>query len=189
MAPENRTRDSDGPKSQTDYDAERAVYGDLREKQPTETRSGIVERGGRALEIVCSGQADQPVPEVFPLDEDEDHEDDDDAGGRKWVDQGRQNRAQVLERAGIRLSDLDRDRRHRSGRRQGNLPQRAAASRRRRVVQLLAQVLEHVGSALERTAPGRRAPQRIDLLTDGRLILGKLAGEIVQLCCEETGQA
>jgi hypothetical protein len=61
----------------------------LGEKQPTQSPAGIVNRCGRALEISRAGKPDQPVPQILPLSEDEDHEDDHNPGGYKRMNQGR----------------------------------------------------------------------------------------------------
>jgi hypothetical protein len=53
-----------------------------------QTARCVVERRRRFLEVVGSGEADQPVPEILALEQDEDHEDHDDARCGEWVYEG-----------------------------------------------------------------------------------------------------
>ena len=72
-------------------------------RKPAEPAGGVVERRGRALQVVGSGQPDQTVAQILALDQDEDHENDDDARGRQRRYQGRNQRSQALKRARIGL--------------------------------------------------------------------------------------
>src|SRR5215213_9262609 len=47
----------------------------------------------------------------------------------------------------------------------------------------LAQILEHIGRALERAAAGGRAAERLDFLAHGRLVARQVAGRISESAC------
>jgi hypothetical protein len=64
----------------------------------------------RALEIARAGEPDQPVPQILPLSEDEDHKDDDNPGGHKRMEQRRDDGCQRLQGTGVRLPDFHRNR-------------------------------------------------------------------------------
>jgi hypothetical protein len=80
-----------------------------------------------------------------------------------------------LQRARIRLPDFNRD----------WTPWgtciRAAPRRRAWILQLCAEILQHFGGLLERAASRSRAAHVLDLLAQGRLILGQVRGELVRL--------
>ena len=85
--PQDRAGDADGPKSEADRDSETGVDRKLDQEEAAQSPGCIVQRRRRALQVMRACQPDQPVPQVFPLQQNEDHENDDDERRRERVDQ------------------------------------------------------------------------------------------------------
>ena len=113
-------RNADQPEADADRQTEGGVERDLRQKEPAQPLTGLVEGGGGPLNVLGSGEPDEPIPEILALQQDEDHEDHDNPGGRKRRQQGFDDRNQCRESAWIRLFHFNGDRFI------GRLPQRAA---------------------------------------------------------------
>ena len=174
-----------------DDHAESRVDRQLSEKQPAKARRGIVQRRRRSLQIVRAREPDQTVSKILALDQDEDDEDDDDAGGRERIEQRRNQGSQILQRARIRLAHFNRDRRDRPGR-IWTAETRDRPSDRFVVlwlVELPAQLLQHVRRAFQCAAARRGAAHRLDLFPHRRLINRKIAGQLGQLICDQCAQA
>ena len=180
-APEHRARDANEPQARSDHDAKGRIQGELHEEEATETACRVVERRGRLLQILRAGKLDEPIPEILALQENEDDENDRDAGGRERLQQRRNQRGDAFQRTRRRLTHLDRDRsRLLPGR--GRLRRCPARRGVLGLVELLAEILQHVGGAFERAAGRRRATQRLDLFAHGGLVARQIAGQLIELC-------
>jgi len=179
-APQRRAGNPDQPQAAANQHAEARVEHELIEEKPAQARRGVVERRGRALQIVGARQPDQTVPEILALNQDEDHEDDDDPRRCQRRYERSDQRAQALQRAGIGLQHLHRDRPD-AGLRSRAGGQRISRCDRLGLVQLLAEILEHLGGTLERGTAARHAAHRLDLGQDGCLVLRQVAGQAVEL--------
>jgi hypothetical protein len=153
----------------------------LNEKEPAQAGRCIVQRRSGFLQIMRTCQLDEAIAQVLALQKSEHDEDRDNPCRGQRSQQRRDQRCDALERRGWRLADLDRYR-------LGLLPWRRHLRRRGRargrvlrLVELLAQVLQHVGGTLEGAAGRGRAAQRLDLLTHGELIARQLTGELGHL--------
>ena len=71
------------------------------------------------------------------------------------------------------------------------MPERPGRRSRRvlRLIELFAQILEHIGRALERAAAGGRAAERLDLLAHGRLVARQVTGKLRELRGHQPAQA
>src|SRR4029434_3144972 len=116
-------------------------------------------------------QLNETISQILPLQKNEDYENNDDAGCRERPKQGRNQRRDILQGSGRRLTDLDRYR-------SGLLPRRGSLKRSGRtcrgvlwLIELFAQVLKYVRCTFERPARCCRAAKRLDLFAHGELIL------------------
>jgi hypothetical protein len=142
-----------------------------------------------SLQVVRAREPDQAVSEIFALNQDEDHEDDDDAGCRQGIEQRRYQGPQVLQCSRIRLADFDRNR---SDRRCIWIAEPRGRPTDGFVflwlVEFPAQFLKHIGSAFQRAAACRRTANGLDLFAHRRLINRKVAGELGKLICDQGTQ-
>ncbi len=139
----------------------------LREEIPAQAPGPVVERVGRALQIVGPGEPDQAIAQILALEQKEDDEDGDEPRSGKRIDQGLQHPLDRLHRGGFRRPDLHRDRRT------GIVGCRALRRGGVLAPDLLIEVLEERRDAVERATGGRGA-QRAYLLLDVVLIGRKL---------------
>src|SRR6476660_425186 len=96
-----------------------------------------------------SRQPDQPITQILALKQNKDHENDDDAGRRQRMKQRRDQAFQTLQRARIRLAYFHRNRRRGwSFGTDESSPAKPTGSVLR-LVEFLAQVLQHAGGAFE----------------------------------------
>ena len=151
---------------------------------------GIVERRGGLLQVVRAGEADQAVPQVLPLQQDEDHEDDDDPGRRSGWMSGVMKAPRVCRApgSGWRTSTgMGFVSRGGHGARRQRVGRRSCPGLR--LVEFLAQVLQHVGGALERAAAGGGPAQGLHLLAHGGLVARQVAGELGDLRRHDGGES
>jgi hypothetical protein len=116
------------------------------------------------------------------LKQNEDHENNDDAGRREGMNQRGDQGPQAFQRAGIGLTYFHRNRRHWPG--DAGSEDGTWRTRRWRVlwlIKLLAEILQHVGGALQRAPAGSRVSEGLDLFANGRLVAGEVSRELRQL--------
>src|ERR1700751_5541961 len=93
-APKDRAWCANEPQTYPDHDPKGTIQNELSQEKPTKAPRCVVERRCSSLQIMGSGQPNEPVTKIFALEQNEDHENDDDARGRermnKWSDQGAQ---------------------------------------------------------------------------------------------------
>lgn len=107
-APQDGAGNSDDPQTDADHDTERSIHGELHQKQPAQAGCGVVERGGRLLQIMRARELDETIPQVLPLQQHEDDKNGDDACRGEGVDQRRKQCCNALQSGGGRLANLDR---------------------------------------------------------------------------------
>ena len=185
-SPQGGAWNANEPQAEADHHAIGRIEAELGQKQSAEPLAGVVERSRGALEILGACQPHQPIPQILLLHQDKDHEDDHDAGGCQRMDKRRDQRHQGLQCAGIRLLDLDWDRPIRSRAGGGQADDGTTC---RGLVELAAQVLQHLRGALQRAGARRRAAQALNLLAQGGLIARQLAGELVDLRNHQRAEA
>jgi len=71
----------------------------------------VIQRLGRALEIARAGQPNEAVPQIFPLEQEEDQEDNDDGRNRQGLEQRSDDVLNDLQRRRIQPVDIDWSRR------------------------------------------------------------------------------
>jgi hypothetical protein len=71
--------------------------------------AGIVEGGGRALEVLSARESHKPIPQVLALDQNENDEDDNNPRGGHGMYQRGDDRDEDLECTRIGLSHFDRN--------------------------------------------------------------------------------
>jgi len=91
----------------------------------------------RPVQVFCTSETYKPISQVALLKQNKNHKNDDDAGGRKRVDQRLYESPEHLERPGIWLSDLDR---YRSVRLRLTTQRRVRGRRSCGLVQLLLEI-------------------------------------------------
>src|ERR1700748_2505154 len=98
-----------------------------------------------------SGQTNKTITKILALDQNENDEDHDDAGGRKWRYQRRYQRPKAFEGSWIRLKHFDRHGSNRPGSKRTNEGWTDRSIRRSRfgLVEFLSQILQHSGRALQ----------------------------------------
>ena len=109
-APEYRIGHADEPQPGPDQHAKARVDRGLRQEIAAQAAGGIIERYGCAPKISRAGEPDKAVSQIFPLQQEEDHENHDDAGRREWLKQGCRDLLEEQERRRMGLADLDRHR-------------------------------------------------------------------------------
>ncbi len=109
-APKHRTGDPDDPQSHADHHPEGDIQSELNKKKPAQTCRRVIERSGRFLQVMRTRKFEETVSQILPLQENEDDEYCGDARGGQRPEQGRNQRRNVFECRGRRLTDLDRDR-------------------------------------------------------------------------------
>jgi hypothetical protein len=117
------------------------------------------------LQIVRTGELDEAIAQILPLQKDENHEYRHDAGRGQRPQQRRDQRRNAFKRGGRGLTHLDRDRLDFLS---GRYSLRRRDQGRRGVlwlVKLLPEVLQNVGGAFQRAAGGGRPAHRFDLFT------------------------
>jgi len=128
----------------------------------------LVKRRRRTLKVPGACQANESVPQVLPLQQNEYNEDGHDPGGRERMDQRRDECRKCLKGAGIRLFDFYWYR----------LVASAIFRKRTRryfviwSFNLLAQVMQYLGRPLDRASSAGHAPQALDLIAQSRLVSG-----------------
>ena len=169
-APEHWIGHTDQPQADADGNADSDVHDQLHQQIPADPLGGVAQGLGCPVQIAGAEEPDEPVAQVLPLQQHEHDEDDDDAGGRQRLDQRSDDGLQQLQRRGVGLPDLNRDRLWLDGFR---LERRCVFLRRRRLGRLLdvlPEVAQHLPRALDKAAAGCARLQGTDLLADIVLI-------------------
>ena len=87
MNPEqHRVRHTDEGKPGSDDDSKQNVEQGLRQEVPAQTVCAVVDRLGGAMQIVRSGEPDQAIYKILPLQQEKDHEDGDETRRGEGVD-------------------------------------------------------------------------------------------------------
>ena len=86
------------------------VHDQLHQQIPADPLGGVAQGLGCPVQIAGAEEPDETVAQVLPLQQHEHDEDDDDAGGRQRLDQRSDDGLQQLQRRGVGLPDLNRDR-------------------------------------------------------------------------------
>ena len=82
QAPQHRIRHADEVEGDADRDAVGQVHHELHQQIAADPGGGVVDGLRALLEVACSGQLDEAVAQVLPLEQHEDHEDHHQA--RRW---------------------------------------------------------------------------------------------------------
>ena len=114
------------------------------------------------MEVVRTGDANEPAAQILLLYQEEDDEDADDSGGRKRMDEWRNQCGEGRESARIRLVDLYWNRL--LGRSRGRRGRGLAL----RSIQFFLKAVQYPGGLLKRTTSRRRAAERLDLTAQCR---------------------
>ena len=119
---------------------------------------GVVHRLGRAPEIAGTGEPNEAVSQVLPLQQKEDHKDDDDAGRRQRLEERPGDLQNQLDGSRVGGADLDWDGLLWLGawREDPGLVGRRAAWFLVRPGDLVAKIAQHRRGASDNTAVGRR---------------------------------
>ena len=110
IPPQHRVGDADHEQPQRDHHAEARVERKLSQEVAAEPRRRLVHRRCRPVQVAGPEQADQAVPQVFLLHQDEHGDDEHDAHRLQRGQDRRQHPLRHLHGAGIGLVDLDRNR-------------------------------------------------------------------------------
>src|ERR1700730_5982644 len=162
-APKRRVRDADQCQPEPDRQSATDVHDELREEVSTDPLSRIVHRFSGAVQVTPSGESQQPIPKILPLEQDHDDENNDQSARRHWLEQRPDDPLYDLQRSGFRRHYLDRygfGRRRLEGAGSGRGALRRTLSCRPR--KLLAEVTEHLCRATENTAAGHHSGKRTD---------------------------
>jgi hypothetical protein len=79
----------------------------LGQEQLAQALSGIIDCRRRTLQIARARQANQPVPQILPLEKDEDDENDNNAGGLQRMNEWRNQGCERLQSACVGLPDFN----------------------------------------------------------------------------------
>jgi hypothetical protein len=82
----------------------------LRQEVAAKAAGSVIEHHGRAPKIARAGEPDEAVAQIFPLQEEEDHKNQDDARRRERLKQRGGDLLGDQERRRTGLVDFDRDR-------------------------------------------------------------------------------
>src|SRR6202011_543250 len=115
------------------------------------------------------------VSQVLPLQQEENHKDDDDAGRRQRLEQRRGDLQDQLERRWVGLADLDGNRLllPYTGRQDGRSVGCRSAYLLTGLGDLIAEIAQHCGGTSDNAATGRRVPKRMDLFCDVGMVSGQ----------------
>ena len=151
-----------------DGDAEGAIDGRLLGQEATDPLAGFIEGAGRRRDVSPADEADEAIPQIFALDEEEDDQHQDDPRPRERLHHRRQGALDALHR----------------GRLGGNHADGPGALIGRH---LLVEVANGAVDALRQTAEAAplAPPQREHLALDGIRVLGHLDGQTDDLALEE----
>ena len=193
-APEQRVRHADAPQPNADQHAEAGVERGLREQIAAETPSGVIQTLGGALQIVRAGEANEPVTNILPLEQEEHHEDDDDAGGCQRLNQRADDGLDDLQCRRIGLMYFDRHRLRRLGGMRHLIclicrGRGLAVGRRRGPGDLAGETPQHARRASDDAAAGGRTAQRVDLVFDVALIGRQILGQVRELAANDRADA
>ena len=149
-------------------DAEGAIDGRLLGQEATDPLAGFIEGAGRRRDVAPADEANEAIPEIFALDEEEDDQHQDDPRPRERLDHRRQGALDALQRGGLGGNHADRP---------GALIGR----------HLLVEVANGAVDALRKTAEAAplAPPQGEHLALDGSRVLGHLDGQTDDLALEE----
>ena len=146
------------------------VHDQLHQQIPAHPLGSVAQGLGRPVQIAGAEQPDETVAQVLPLQQHEHDEDDDDAGGRQRLDQRSDDGLQQLQRRGVGLPDLNRDRLRLDGFRLERGWLFLCLRRLGRLFDVLPEVAQHLPRALDKAAAGCTRLQRTDFLANIVLI-------------------
>ena len=179
-AEQDRTRHPDEPEAGADDRAEGDVEGELRQEEPAQPTRGVVDGRRGAAQVAGAGEPDGAVPQVLPLQQDEDREEEDQAGGGERVQDGPDEGTERRGEGSLRGRDH-----HVEGVGTAARSARKIFVLRGRGLQFLAEVLHHVDDARQGSAARGRLLHRGDLLADGDLVARQVGGELARLGGDE----
>jgi hypothetical protein len=141
---------------------------------------GVVQRLGRAPKIPRPGEPNEAVSQVLPLQQEEDHKDDDDAGRRQRLEQRPSDLQDELERRRIGWADLDGNRLWLlyTGREDGRSVRGRAPDLLTGLGDLIAEIAQHRRGTPDNAFAGRRVPKRMDLLGDVGVVPWQILGQL-----------
>ena len=106
-APEYRMGYADEPQPGADQHAKARVDRGLRQEVTAEAAGGVIQSHRCAPKISRAGETNEAISQIFPLQQEEDHENQDDSGRRKRLKQGYGELLEEQERRRIGLVYLD----------------------------------------------------------------------------------
>ena len=107
QAPQHGVGHPDEVKADADGDAVGRVHHQLHQQVAADPGGGVVEGLRALLEVARAGELDEAVAQVLPLEQHEDHEDDDKAGGGERSEQRADDGLNDLKRLGLRRLEPD----------------------------------------------------------------------------------
>ena len=90
----------------SDNDAEASVQKELNQEKPAKAARCVIKGGRGTLQVMRTGQPDQPITKILALKQNEDDKNDDDARCCERMEQRRNKALQTLQRAWIGLTDF-----------------------------------------------------------------------------------
>ena len=187
--PEDRVGDADQPEPDADRYAVGRIHDQLHQQISPDPPGGVVQRLGRARQVARSDQADHPIAQIVPLQQHEDHENDDDAGCGERADKRADHRLDQFARGRLGLLHDDGDRLAFLGRDNAILLRGLLGLLLLRLFDLAAKVAQHPRGTLEQTSARRRFHEGIDLALDIGLIGGQARGEVRDLQADDPHEA
>ena len=165
-----------------DDDAHADIDAELREEIARQPPRGFVHRGGRAMQVARAEQADQPVAQIFALQQDEDRDDEHDAGRLQRTDHRRQETAAPVPAATATARALRRASAGRSATRPG-CPRSCSLPARARATGASARATRLPSNSSAR--PTVTFCTAFDLAFDRHLILRQVAGKLRDLGADQ----